>query len=536
MKLEPPFPDAFVIRDGLVVDGSGTEPDHSDLVVDKGVLEIQPPGSVSGLPILDADGLAVTPGFIDAHSHADLEPFASRHDPALHASRLVQGVTTEVTGNCGFSPFPVLDSDSGETAAFLGILFGDSALTFRDLDSYSAAIESEGLASNIAPLVGHGTLRAMAVGMGDRPPDQRESEAMRRALAASLDGGAFGLSTGLCYSPATFASAAEIEALAAVVSRAGAIYATHVRNETDGIREALREAFEAGEKTGVRLHVSHLKAAGRANWGQADSLLAAFDQARADGIDVTTDVYPYAAGSTMLHSLLPPWLTDQGLDTMLTRLADPGVRLRIAEELTNGVAGWQNLGSAAGWERVTIASSPTHRHREGRSVTELRNSSDTNVADTIARLLLDEGGRVVAVIEVMRDEDVRAILAWRHTLVGSDGIPLPGTPHPRLTGTFPRALSGHRTDPLPRMVQKMTGGTAERFGIPGRGFLRSGFVADVVLIDAETVEDRGTYADPWQPPTGIKGVLISGAAAVWDTHVIATAAGRVLRRERASDL
>lgn len=534
MTFEPPFPDAFVIRDGLVVDGSGTDPDRFDVVVDHGMLQIQPPGSVSGLPIFDADGLAVTPGFIDAHSHADLEPFVSRHDPALHASRLVQGVTTEITGNCGFSPFPVLDFDSGETAAFLGILFGDSTVTFGDLDSYSTAIESEGLASNIAPLVGHGTLRAMSMGMDDRPPSRHESETMRRALTTALDDGAFGLSTGLCYSPATFASAAEIEALAAVAARADAIYATHVRNETDGIRAAIREAFEAGERTGVRLHVSHLKAAGRANWGQAGSLLAEFDQARTTGTDVTADVYPYTAGSTMLHSLLPPWLTDEGLDTMLTRLADPGVRSRVAGELTHGVAGWQNLGSAAGWERVTIASSPTHRHREGSSVAGLRDSGDANIADTIARLLLDERGRVVAIIHVMQDEDVRALLAWPQSLVGSDGIPLPGTPHPRLTGTFPRALSEYRTDPLPRMVQKMTGSTADRFGIPGRGFLRSGFVADLVLVDPEAVRDRGTYADPWQPPVGIKGVLVSGAAAVWDGHVIETAAGRVLRRERSA--
>lgn len=534
MTIEPPFPGTFVIRNGLLVDGSGNEPDHLDLVVDHGLLEVKPPGSVAGLPIVEADGLTVTPGFIDAHSHADLEAFTSRHDPALHASRLLQGVTTEVTGNCGYSPFPVLDSGAGETAALLQVLFGDSAVTFGDLDSYAAAIESEGLACNLAPLVGHGTLRAMAVGMEDRPPSAHESEAMRHALAAALDAGAFGLSTGLCYSPATFASATEVEALAAIVSEADAIYATHVRNETDGIQEALQEAFAAGAKTGVRLHISHLKAAGRANWGRAGSLLAALDQARADGVDVTADVYPYTAGSTMLHSLLPPWLTNQGLDTMLTRLGDPSVRLRVAEELEDGVAGWQNLGSAAGWERVTIASSPTHRHREGRSVAELRDSSDRNVADTIARLLLDEGGRVVAIIEVMRDEDVRAILAWRHALVGSDGIPVPGTPHPRLTGTFPRALSGHRTDPLPSMVRKMTGSTAERFGIPRRGLLRSGFVADLVLFDTERVEDKGTYADPWQPPTGIKGVLVAGSASVWAGEPIETSAGRVLRRARAS--
>jgi N-acyl-D-amino-acid deacylase len=530
MNLEPPFPNVFAITGGRIFDGTGQPPTHADLVVNHSRIELRPPGSATGMPKLDVDGLAVAPGFIDAHSHADLEPFSTREARHVHTSRLLQGVTTEVTGNCGFSPFPVAEASAAECTTFLGVLFGASALTFPDLDTYSAAIEAEGLACNIAPLVGHGTLRASAIGVVDRLLSPAESADMQGALVAAMSQGAFGLSTGLCYSPATFADSAEVAALAEVATQSGGIYATHVRNETDGIWDAVQEALDVGRSTGGRLHISHLKLAGRRNWGGAAELLAVLDRARAEGIDVTADAYPYTAGSTMLHSLLPPWLTDQGIEAMLSRLADPTVRRRVAQQLIEGVPGWQNLGSAAGWDRVTVASSPLHPEREGRSVAELRNDSDENTADTIARLLLDEGGRVVAIIEAMHEDDVVSILGWPHMLIGSDGIPLPGTPHPRLTGTFPRVLGRYRQGSLESAVKRMTGDTAARFGIPDRGTLKTGAVADIVVIDPETVSDRGTYADPWLTPAGIHHVFLAGRPAVWDSQIVDETAGVVLKR------
>jgi N-acyl-D-aspartate/D-glutamate deacylase len=530
MTLEPPLPDAFVVTGGLVIDGTGREPEHLDVVVDRGRLELRPPGGSTALPRLDVDGLAVSPGFIDVHSHADLEAMTPSGPDPLHPSRLRQGVTTEVTGNCGFSPFPVPDGATRECTKFLGFLFGSAATAFPDLGSYATEIETHGLASNIAPLVGHGTLRAAAIGMSDRAPTSAELESMSGALDLALSQGAFGLSTGLCYTPATFAASAEIEALAHVVARAGATYATHVRNETDGVREALAEALAVSRATGVRLHISHLKAGGRRNWGGGPELLTILAQARERGIDVTADAYPYTAGSTMLHSLLPPWLIDDGTDTLLIRLADPTVRQRVDSELESGVPGWQNLGSAAGWDRVTIASSPKHPQREGKSIDRLRDADDRGPADTIARLLLDEGGSVVAIIEAMDESDMREIVAWPHTLVGSDGIPLPGKPHPRLTGTFPRVLDQHRTASLSETVHKMTGYSARRFQIPQRGVIRDGHVADIVVFDPDTITDLGTYADPWQAPRGIPYVFIAGRAAVWEGEVVDASAGAVLRR------
>ncbi|HVR31967.1 MAG TPA: D-aminoacylase [Acidimicrobiia bacterium] len=530
--MSQPLPPAYVLRNGLVVDGTGRDRFPADVLVEDGRLRVAAPRTVGGVPAVDVDGLTITPGFIDVHSHADLESLLGPGTQQVHASRVLQGVTTEVAGNCGFSPFPFPPERADAAQAFLGFVFGAAAVGFSDHAAYTDAVTGAGLSCNLAPLVGHGTLRVATLGYEDRAPSTTEREAMSRMLEAALDAGAFGMSTGLCYTPATFAEPAEVEELARVVARAGGVYATHVRNETEGVFDAIREALAVARATGVGLHVSHLKAAGRRMWGASGELLVILEAARVEGIDVTADVYPYTAASTMLHSLLPPWLANEGIETMLRRLADPGTRETIATHLESGIPGWQNLGSAAGWDAVTVASSPRRPEREGRSIVELGGAGDRDTVDTIARLLIEEEGRVIAVIEAMDNTDVRTLLAWPHTLVGSDGIPLPGKPHPRLTGTFPRALGRYRDTfgTLPQAVHRMTGASAARFGIPDRGVVADGRVADLVVLDPDTVNDRGTFSDPWLEPAGIHHVLIGGRAAVWDDELVDAAAGSVLRR------
>lgn len=529
---ESALPASFVLRGGNVVDGTGRAGYLADVMVDHGVIRLAEPGAGTGKVIVDVDGLAVTPGFIDAHSHADLEMFLGSQAADVHECRLLQGVTTEVTGNCGFSPFPFPPHRTDDARAFLAFVFGAAATPFADLGEYAEAVSSVSMACNVAPLVGHGTLRVATLGYEDRPATATEMGLMEASLQAALDEGAFGLASGLCYTPATFAGPEEIRTLAARVAAVGGVYATHVRNETDGVRDAVDEALAVAEATRVPLHISHLKVAGRRNWGSAAELVARLDAARERGIDVTADVYPYTAASTMLHSLLPPWLIDEGIDTMLDRLADPGVRARIAAELTSGITGWQNLGEAAGWDRVTVASSSHHPEWEGRSIVELADGSDQGPVDTIARLLLAERGQIVAVIEAMNDDDVRRFLGWDHTVVGSDGIALPGKPHPRLTGTFPRVLGRYRDayGSFTEAVHRMTGATASRFGIPQRGIVGDGRIADLVVIDPERVLDTGTFDNPWQRPAGIEHVFLGGQAVVWHGEVVDAGRGAVLRR------
>ena len=524
------LPDEYMIHDALIVDGTGRPPRQGDIWVRSGRIQVDGSGPRPGDHVMEADGWALAPGFIDTHSHADVEPLLS--DPQVHASRITQGVTTEVTGNCGFSPFPIPPEAEAVASQFLALVFGSSAATFPDLDAYSRRMTMAGLASNIAPLVGHGTLRAAALGYDNRAPSSEELATMRNALAGALDAGAFGLSTGLCYTPATYASPAEVAALGAVVAAAGGIYSTHIRNETDETAASLAEAVDVSRVTGVPVHVSHLKVAGRRNWGTAPELLGLLERARSSGIDVTADVYPYTAASTTLHSLLPPWTAEQGIEALYANLADPSWRERVARDLDRGLPGWQNLGSAAGWDHVTVATSPARPELQGRSVAALAQAGDSGPVDAIARILDENRCKVVVVIEAMGDDDVTRFLAWEHSVVGSDGIPLPGRPHPRLTGTFPRVLGRYREalGSLEAAVHRMTGASAARFGIPRRGVIADGYVADLVIFDPEAVMDRGTYGEPWLRPAGIRHVLLAGKAAVLETEVIDGGAGVVLRR------
>jgi len=522
----------FVLRGGIVFDGTGGPPSVADVLVESGRIRLAPPGTVGGREIVDVDGLSVAPGFIDVHSHADLEAILFGGDPQIHHSRLLQGVTTEVVGNCGFSPFPVPPGSDDECAALLSIVMGEGAETFTDLDEYSAAISEAGPASNIAPLVGHGTLRASVIGSEARRATPSELERMASALQDSMSLGAFGLSSGLCYSPATYAGSEELRVLIEVLRRAGGVYSTHVRNETDLVAASIVEAIDTVRGTGVPLHVSHLKVAGRRQWGESRGILDGLDAARASGVDVTADVYPYTAASTMLHSLLPPWIAEGGPGELLARLADPAVRRRVESDLIEGVPGWQNLGQAAGWDRVVVASAGSRPEWEGRSIVDLAISDDLTTTDTIARILTACAGRVVVVIEAMDDEDMERFLGWRHSVVGSDGLPLPGTPHPRLTGTFPRVLARYRHlfDGLEGAIHRMSGASAHRFGIPDRGFVKDGLIADLVVFDTASVSDQATYATPWTRPTGVHHVFLAGRAAVWGGAVVNARAGSMLRR------
>jgi N-acyl-D-aspartate/D-glutamate deacylase len=522
------------------MDGTGTEPFRSDVEIVSGLIRLPAGGrSDGGVRVIDVDGAVIAPGFIDSHSHADLAAVYADDSPTIHECRVLQGVTTEIIGNCGFSPYPVPDSTRERVLANSGAAFGGKATTYATLDIYASDMSGRRLPSNVAPLVGHGALRAAYVGPDDRPAEAHELAQMRDSLRKALRAGAFGMSTGLAYTPGCFAPLEEIVALAGDVAASDAMYVSHIRSITDGVDDAIEEAIEIADRAEARLHISHLKLAGEANWGRSQRVLARLDAANESGLSVSTDVYPYTAGSTSLHALLPPRLFTNGMSSALELLRDPQVRRKAEDEMRAGVKGWQNLGTNTGWENVRIASAKATPQHVGQSIADVARSLDAvGPVDAIAALLQGNDGRVLVVMHNMDEVDLRTFMNWEHTMIGSDGIPVGERPHPRIAGTFPRVLGRYvGEDGLPSLavaVSRMSGVTARRFGIPDRGLISDGMVADVVVFDPVTVLDTATYEDSLSQPTGIQHVFVSGRQAVESGAVVNDGLGRVLRK-RASN-
>lgn len=477
---------------------------------------------------MDAANLVVAPGFIDAHTHTDLTCF---QDESLSAASIRQGVTTEVCGNCGFSPFPFTTERREDVERHVGTLLGRRS--YQDLPTWSTSVEEHGFFSNLLPLVGHGTIRTSVLGFEHRTPRPEELDEMVFFARTALEQGAAGLSSGLIYTPGTYARTAEVTELCRrALEGTDRPYVTHVRGETHMVAAAVEEAIAIGREADVPVHISHLKVGGRANWGRSEETLELIAGARAAGIDVTIDVYPYTAASTLLYSILPPWVQEGGRDILIERLQQREVRRRLELEIETGLPGWENVPGAAGWAGVVIASAPAVPSCEGRSVEDLAADASLRPLDYVAELLTETTGDVIAVLHLMAEDDVRNIIGFDAAMIGSDGLPLPGKPHPRLAGTFSRVL-GHyareeRLLSLPEAVRKMTTLPARRFGLTDRGVLAVGKVADIVVFSPETVHDRASFSEPLLAPRGIASIIVGGTIAVSDGQLTGTRPGRVI--------
>jgi N-acyl-D-amino-acid deacylase len=486
---------------------------------------------VTDAETIDASGHAVSPGFIDAHTHGDVAMLLPDAHLGVKTAELRQGVTTEVTGNCGFTPFPADGPHADQVAALIGTLVAGGH-TWSDLAAYRAAVSRAGMFTNVSPLVGHGSIRAAVLGFDDRAPTSAELRAMTRLAERALAQGAVGLSTGLVYAPGLYSRTAELVAIVRALGGTGRPYVTHIRGETDMVADSLREAIGIGREAGVPVHISHHKVSGKDNWGRTAETLAIVDAARAEGLDVTLDVYPYTAGSTLLHSILPPWALADGIGAMVARLRDPAARAEIKRDLADGIPGWQNKQRAAGWNGIVIASCAGAPQLEGKRADQL----GADPAEAVLDLIAEQRGQVTMIAHTMRDDDVDRVIAHPASMIGSDAIPLPGKPHPRLAGTFVRILGRYVRErgllDLPTAVRKMTGLPAARFGLHDRGVLAIGKVADIVVFDPATVLDRATYEEPLLAPIGVTNVLVSGRLVVHNGLLTDVRAGAVLASDR----
>jgi len=520
-----------VIRNGNLFDGLGNPPVPCDLGIRNGkIIVLDDLSAASADRIIDATDLAVAPGFIDVHSHTDIELLV---DP-LAQSKIQQGVTTEISGNCGDSPFPFNQTDFEEYHQRQKENYGLDA-DWRDLPNFLDALRKAHPALNYATLVGHGNLRAFVVGKNDVPPTAAQLRRMQDLLSEMLAAGAVGLSTGLEYAPGSYAKTDELIELCKVVARHDKIYATHLRNEDDTLEEAIAEALEICRKSGVSLQISHLKACNRANWSKTGRVLEAIAAARAEGLPVEADRYPYIAWSTGLGSFLPLWARQGENEEIIERLKDKKEFKKIA---AYSASRGQRIG---GWEQVVICSVENERNKswQGKSIAECSNISGKEPVTFIRDLLIEEKLHVSVVGFAMDEDGLKKVLAAPFTTIGSDGNAVSpagllgkGKPHPRYYGTFPRILGKYSREEkvfdLPTAIRKMTSQPARKFGLKQRGEINPGYFADLVIFDPAKVIDRATFTDPHQFPAGIDYVIVNGQVAVEKGTHTGTCAGQVL--------
>ncbi len=527
---------SLLIKGGTVVDGSGAPAVAADVAVEGDrIVAVGRDLSGEAARTIDATGLMVAPGFIDIHSHSDLI-----YDRCPSAeSKVRQGVTTEVVGMCGFSPAPVGPGRAQLVREWTGGISGDIPIAWETFPEYLEHLRRLGPSVNIVQFVGHGALRLATVGAENRPATGEEQVAMERLLALAIEAGAFGFSTGLVYAPSVYGSTGELIRLARGMAPRGGLYFSHIRGEAATLEEAVTEAIRIGEESGVPVQISHVKASGRENWGKMDRVLRMIDAARAHGLDVTGDVYPYPAGSTKMDNLLPGWMHDGGISKLLDRLADPAARRRAIQDCLVEGERWRTGSGAMGWDEIMIATC-SRPELPGLHLAELARRAGKAPAEAMMDLLLEERATVSMIVFSQSEDNVATALGYPHSMIGSDSLslhagpgPHPGKPHPRSYGTFPRVLGVYCRDKglfsWETAVHKMTGMPAAKLGLTSRGLVRAGFAADLALFDPAAVSDAATFADPHRHPTGIPYVVVNGRLVVDGPRFNALPAGRVLR-------
>ena len=516
----------LLIKGGTVIDGTGAPGRRADVAVRDGrIVSVGEVGTGSGARTIDATGRFVSPGFIDIHSHSDESVLIN----SAMESTVHQGVTTVVAGNCGGASAPVMGLAAEELDR--DIARYDLERTWTSFAEYAATVDRSETAINFSSLVGHGTLRMCVMGADDRAPTKGELAAMQALLAAALEDGAVGLSTGLIYPPSAYGTTDEISALATVVREHDGLYASHIRNEGDDLFAAIEENLEIGRRSGVRVQLSHHKASQQRNWGKVKGSTALIERAQAAGVDVIADQYPYTASSTGLSVTIPKWAHAGGSVALCERLGDPAVRQRIRGEYTETERNWQH---------IVIARAMHHSEWSGKSVAELATAAKQDPLEWTCDALIEHDGAIDIIHHSMDEDDVRYVMAKPWICAGSDSRanapygPLSfGKPHPRSYGTFPRILGHYARDErvitLEDAVRKMTSLTASRLKLRDRGVVREGAWADLVVFDPERIIDAATYDDPHRYPVGIDHVIVNGGVATDHGETLAQRHGRFLR-------
>lgn len=526
----------LVIRNARIVDGSASPWYRGDVGINGGIIEF-----VGGLPEeveakteIDAGDMILAPGFVDIHTHND---FALLRDSHL-LTKLKQGVTTQMIGQCGISPAPIKKETVELIDAYTGFVKAgaEPSWEWRRFSEYLDVLDSLELGLNVGAFVGHGTIRLNVLGFDSRDPDEEELGEMRQLAYQAMEDGAFGMTSGLIYPPGVYSKPKEITEIArGLVDRQG-IYLSHMRNESNTVVEAVQETIAVAEDAGIPGQVVHHKACGQKNFGLVKKTLKLLEEARERGVDMTVDQYPYAASSTTLRSILPPWVHEGGVEKVLGVLKDPEKRKRIRKEIET-TENWENmLMHSGGFDGVMVVYTPKTPQYEGKTLTEIGEILGNDPLEAAFDIIVENRGSDNACYFMLDENDVKYVMKHPLVMIGSDSIPAaPGAKcHPRTNGTFPRVLGKYvrqeKTLRLEEAVWKMTGFPATRLNLQKKGFIKRGMDADLVLFDPETVIDGATFEEPFNEPVGILKVIIDGKVVMEDNEFTGIAAGKVLRK------
>jgi N-acyl-D-amino-acid deacylase len=526
----------ILIKNGLVIDGMETPRYLANIVIhDERIMYIGSNVPVDHLDrVIDAQGWVVAPGFIDTHSHSDLAILVT---PFIE-QKIHQGVTTEILGQDGISMAPLPEKYILPWRKNLAGIDGDSDQInwqHKTTDGYLSMMERNGIGLNESYLVPHGNVRMTAMGLDNRKPTLAELDKMCNIIRTELEAGAFGLSTGLIYTPCAYAQTAEIVELCKIVAEYDGVFVVHQRSEADTIIESMQEVLDIGRQSGVKIHFSHFKICGRKNWHLIDKVLNLLDQAKTEGLIVSFDQYPYVAGSTMLGVILPPWAHDGGTEELLSRLESPELRERMIYDMENGIPGWDNFVDFAGLDQIFVTSvkTPANQDLVGKSLLEIGELRGKNAYQAVFDLLYQEQNAVGMVDFYGTEEHIMRFMTRSEQNVCTDGL-LGGKPHPRVFGSFPRVLGKYVREnkvlTLESAIHKMTGKAAEVFGFKQRGVIRQGCFADIVIFNPLEIMDRGTFIEPAQYPSGIEYVLVNGQVVIDGGVYSKKLAGKVLRK------
>ena len=525
----------YLIKNGQIIDGTGKEGFEGDLLIENeritaiGLIE-----AADVDQIFDVQGKIVAPGFIDTHSHSDLQVLVSPYiEPKIR-----QGVTTELLGQDGISMAPLPTQYISPWRKNLAGLDGDSDTiewSYETTDGYLKLLEKQGVGLNEAYLVPHGNVRMEAMGLTNRPPTAPELQKMCDITNREMQAGAYGLSTGLIYMPCAYSGLSELVALCKVVAKYDGVFVVHQRSEADTILESMEEILEIGRQSGVKLHFSHFKVCGRKNWRFIEPVIALLDKAKAEGLRVSFDQYPYVAGSTMLGVILPPWVHDGGTDQLLKRLEDADLRQKMIYDMEHGLYGWDNFVDFAGLDQIFVTSVKSQKNMDliGKNLVEIGLIRQKDTYESVFDLLYEEENAVGMVDFYGIEEHVIRFMCRPEQNVCTDGL-LGGKPHPRVYGSFPRVLGKYVREEkaltLESAIYKMTGKPAAVFGFKDRGTIQIGNFADLVIFDPKVIMDRGTFIEPIQYPDGIHAVFINGEIVLQQGLYEKKCPGKVLRR------